>query len=266
MAMTIKAEMISPDQARAMLDGNRGNRRVRRAAVAQIAAEMRAGRWMLTHQGIAIAPDGRLLDGQHRLLGIVEAGVPVMMMVARDADPATFPMLDGAASTAGPRKLFDVTQIDRRILDACTFIVRLHGIGKPTAHQINSMMPTVGDAVLQLLAAAGSAARGRTAAPIKAAAALRYLTGNKAFVLTQWRALVDLQFQEMTPAMQALVRQITDARNGNGAGSAAQYDRAARAWIAFDIRRAANTRIVVNDISGTIAEMRNAWTPTWHAR
>lgn len=55
---------------------------------------MNAGRWLTTHQGIAFSTTGRLIDGQHRLLAIVLAGVPVTMLVTPNCDPETFAVLD----------------------------------------------------------------------------------------------------------------------------------------------------------------------------
>jgi hypothetical protein len=58
--------------------------------------------WIPTHQGIAIGPNGELLDGHHRCHAIVVADQAVEVWVARDVDPAWFPVIDaGAARTAG---------------------------------------------------------------------------------------------------------------------------------------------------------------------
>jgi hypothetical protein len=46
------------------------------------ARDMEAGRWQLTHQGIAFNNSGELIDGQHRLLAIIEANVAIKMVVS----------------------------------------------------------------------------------------------------------------------------------------------------------------------------------------
>lgn len=81
--MEIKETLISPATAIAWLEGNTHNRALRDSAVQRYARDMKAGRWRLTHQGIAFGPDGKLIDGQHRLWAIVEADTPIRMMVAR---------------------------------------------------------------------------------------------------------------------------------------------------------------------------------------
>ncbi len=54
---------------------------------------MREGHWDTTHQGIAIASDGTLVDGQHRLLAIVESGVTVRMNVTFNKTWQEFPLI-----------------------------------------------------------------------------------------------------------------------------------------------------------------------------
>src|SRR5690606_6200812 len=52
------------------------------------------GRWKLTHQGIAIADDGFLLDGQHRVMEVAIKGLPIAIMVTRNATDEIFPFID----------------------------------------------------------------------------------------------------------------------------------------------------------------------------
>jgi hypothetical protein len=72
---------VGPDLAARWLDGNTHNRPLRSALVDRFARDMQAGRWQLTHQGIAFDPDHVLIDGQHRLWAVVISGVTVRMRV-----------------------------------------------------------------------------------------------------------------------------------------------------------------------------------------
>lgn len=73
---------ITPELAKKWLGQNTAsNRKVSPRTVEAYAREMKAGRWHLTHQGIAFNQSGELIDGQHRLNAILEAGVPVVMYV-----------------------------------------------------------------------------------------------------------------------------------------------------------------------------------------
>lgn len=84
--MQITIETITPSQAAAWLTLNVNNRPISNSLVKQYAKEMKNGTWRLTHQGIAFSADGILLDGQHRLLAIIESKVAVAMVVSRGVD------------------------------------------------------------------------------------------------------------------------------------------------------------------------------------
>lgn len=82
--MKTKLETISPAVAADILKTcNQRNRPVRDKAVHDYAVEMRAGRWGVTHQGIALDDKNVLVDGQHRLLAVIESGQTVQMLVTR---------------------------------------------------------------------------------------------------------------------------------------------------------------------------------------
>ena len=74
---------ISPEQAAKWLERNDNNRNVNVAKVKKMAKDMREGHWDTTHQGIAIASDGTLVDGQHRLLALAAARAAVCFRVLR---------------------------------------------------------------------------------------------------------------------------------------------------------------------------------------
>jgi len=73
---------------------NTSNRRVRRASVERLIAAIKSGQWEVTHQGIAIGEDGKLIDGQHRLLAIVESGVAVKLLVSTDVPNSSSRYID----------------------------------------------------------------------------------------------------------------------------------------------------------------------------
>jgi hypothetical protein len=50
---------------------------------------MANSRWLLTHQGICLAADGTLLDGQHRLLAIIQSNCSIEMMVTTGGNQQT---------------------------------------------------------------------------------------------------------------------------------------------------------------------------------
>lgn len=77
-----RVESVTPALAQQWLARNfKNNRPLRRQKVERLAEDMRAGRWLLTHQSIAFNHDGELIDGQHRLAAVVESGATVSMLV-----------------------------------------------------------------------------------------------------------------------------------------------------------------------------------------
>lgn len=93
--MKSQIELITPTKAREMLEHNTGNRRVRAAWVRNLAGMISSGEWKITHQGVAFDTTGRLVDGQHRLMAIVEADKAAKIMVSRGLSDDTYKYVDG---------------------------------------------------------------------------------------------------------------------------------------------------------------------------
>ena len=72
---------VTPDLAKKWLKQNTHNRSLRKRAVADYARDMKAGQWRLNGEAIKFATDGTLLDGQHRLMAVIEADTAVPLMV-----------------------------------------------------------------------------------------------------------------------------------------------------------------------------------------
>jgi hypothetical protein len=80
---------ITPAMAEKMLNeantrtekGEFLNRMISERRVRQLATAMNKGRWLVTHQGIALDTNGNLLDGQHRLWAVMRSGCTVPMAV-----------------------------------------------------------------------------------------------------------------------------------------------------------------------------------------
>lgn len=81
--METTTELITPELAAEYLSRNCTNRALRGKDVDALARDMINGKFVLTHQGIALDSAGNLLDGQHRLSAVVKAGVSVYMRVTR---------------------------------------------------------------------------------------------------------------------------------------------------------------------------------------
>ena len=98
-APTVAKMTITPAMAAHWLEnGNTRNRPISDAVVSRYARDMKAGRWQLSHQGLAFDAHGVLLDGQQRLWAVVEADVPVEMYVWFNLSADTLMIIDGGRS------------------------------------------------------------------------------------------------------------------------------------------------------------------------
>lgn len=99
--VTHKTMTVGPELAAKWLDKNTTNRTVRPARVKEYAQSMTAGRWLYTADPIRFDEDGRLIDGQHRLMAIVKSGAELELHVVRGLAREAQDAVDtGAARTA----------------------------------------------------------------------------------------------------------------------------------------------------------------------
>lgn len=107
--MTVESSIVDVTPALALqwLGANRENRNVSKERVRQYADQMRRGQWALTGDAIRFDTDNRLVDGQHRLLAVLEAAgddvnFTVPMFLITGLAPDTFRVIDtGKARVPG---------------------------------------------------------------------------------------------------------------------------------------------------------------------
>jgi hypothetical protein len=104
--MNAKLERITPETAAVMLQLNKDNRPVSTRQVKALAHEIKEGRWQINGDTIAFSAD-RLIDGQHRLMAIIESGIPVTTFVVRGIASESFLTKD----TGNKRKTSDAMAI-----------------------------------------------------------------------------------------------------------------------------------------------------------
>lgn len=92
-------ERITPARAEELLANNTNNRHLRKSKVSTWALQMQAGFWRAdSNDAILVAEDGELLNGQHRLHAVIEAGIPVNMAIRYGASKEIYPVLDQGLS------------------------------------------------------------------------------------------------------------------------------------------------------------------------
>jgi hypothetical protein len=224
--------LLTPTGAEALLARNTANRKVRRSNVDMFVRKIKSGEWMLTHQGLAIAHDGTILDGQHRLIAIVETGATVPILVNYDCDKRIFPAIDSGV----PRNNGDLTKLPARVIEMLNVIsvmagnmrsklspgevFELNRIYGPACQSVNDFAPTSKKAV--------------TAAPIRAAVAILVMEGCGDYARYLYRRTTLFDFEGMPKVTQIFVKHVLNSHNGGG--SSVQATLFCKALKAFDPR------------------------------
>jgi len=92
---------ISPEQAAKMLEKNTHNRGVKKGLVNLYALEINQGYWKFNGVPIVLAKNGQIIDGQHRLLAIIKAGISIQTLVVVGVDYDAFKTIDTGSNRTG---------------------------------------------------------------------------------------------------------------------------------------------------------------------
>ena len=92
--MNYVTENITPAKAQEYLQTSEGNRPISKPTVHSYADTMKKGGWLLNGMCIIFNTDGHLIDGHHRLLAVIEAGIPVRFDVCRGISSDAFTTYD----------------------------------------------------------------------------------------------------------------------------------------------------------------------------
>jgi hypothetical protein len=85
--LTVSVDIINPEEAAAYLQNNAMHRKIKQKKVDEYMNQMVDGKWQLNGKALIFDSNGRLLNGQHRLSAVVQAGVPLTTLVVRGIDP-----------------------------------------------------------------------------------------------------------------------------------------------------------------------------------
>jgi len=90
---------INPVMARRFLDANPSNRRVKKPVVLKYANDLANGKWKPnTGETIKISNSVIILDGQHRLLAIIQSNVTAQFHVVTGLEESVFDVIDTGSS------------------------------------------------------------------------------------------------------------------------------------------------------------------------
>ena len=139
--MRLEIVKITPAMAREWLAlyPERPQRSIRPRNVNKIIHSIETGEWRITHQAIALGPDGYVLDGRHRLTAIASQRKHVTCLVAYDCDPADFAVMDTGAGRSPGDTLKAAGFKDVNVLSAATRQVIAYPELIGTAATLNSI-------------------------------------------------------------------------------------------------------------------------------
>lgn len=125
----VSVELITPAVADKMLQSNTGNRKLRVDRVERYAREMIKDQWLDDGSNIGFDWNERLIQGQHRLAGVVLAGatkpdISFEWVVVRNLDPAVYTVLDQGLQRSGADSLgADITNGKNKFAITRLFLV-----------------------------------------------------------------------------------------------------------------------------------------------
>ncbi|PSV43601.1 hypothetical protein [Photobacterium indicum] len=132
----VKAEVciVTPEMAHNLLKANKRNRTPSLRYVKSYVRQIKAGEWVINGDTIKIDVDGVIVDGQHRLMAIVESGVPVQYVIVTGLPKKAFSTVDignsrkagqllnmssgGEISTADATRAVSTAKLIRNFLDS----------------------------------------------------------------------------------------------------------------------------------------------------
>lgn len=124
--ITAKVETITPSKAKQMLERMAPNRNASERRVRVYSRAMASGDWKMTGEGLMVNGDGTLLNGQHRLLACIQAGVPFRTLVVRGVDHDAMAAMDqGRARTAAQILAMDGVKNSAWLAAAAAWVWRL---------------------------------------------------------------------------------------------------------------------------------------------
>jgi hypothetical protein len=221
-AQDIKLVWMTVPWAKELLKKQDGNRRVRWSAVRYFAAEILAGRWKLTTDAAGLREDGRLANGQHRLLAMVEAGkvnpnlsLPMYFCVGITEDE--FRVID----TGIKRSAADALMISMTVAADAALIAHILGRDierRVPVEVVASIVPWWQPISDILLSTHSGNAKGLSNASIRVGAGLRWAVetdeAKKTYILTQYPALLKGDVVSMSRATAALWKRMVESGTG----------------------------------------------------
>lgn len=192
-----------------MLSRSANPRKLSKKQVAHFAHHIKNRTFEVTHQGIALDENGKLVDGQHRLTAIVNTGVEVQMLVTRGIPLKAVMVVDRGMK----RDSAAVLGCDKRIAIVINLAARIAADypNQPLESDLQKFKNLlIGDTEL-LINSYGRSQSRLTSAPVKLGAVLN-MDQHPDFVCQQYKAFCSGDFPTQTKPVQWLYKRITGDR------------------------------------------------------
>lgn len=250
--MKTEVVLMTPAKAKTLLERNVDNRDIRPSVVAALSDSIRRGEWILSHQGVAFGKSGRLLDGQHRLLAVLETGISVKMQITWDVDDDAFKVMDIGTK----RTTSDILTISKSLAAVARFFAVLEGKSTRASITPQYLIPfvkAVEPAHRDLVSFCPMVKRTWSSAAVQAAAVMRMLDNEDPdYVKLTYHSLVHMEFDNMPPIAQALFRQYD-----SGTARASSVDFFARCLKVFTEENRAMRKIQINHSEAALTYARD---------
>lgn len=236
MAMSLTVETVTPDSARRMLSVNYvGNRAVSDRDVSHLANYMKSGDWDPENgETITFNCNGDLVNGQHRLLAVIQADIPVRMGIIRGASADAYRTIDSGRKRSVSVRL----GIAKPEAQVYTFILRALGESNPTNEQIEEVRDLWEPAVSEAITWRGHKGKYFASAPVTAALAIHIALGNAVHAKSVYQNICKDNIQKLPKIATIWWKHVQ-----NGAASVAdRNDVIGRAIFALDPINASRSR------------------------
>lgn len=233
--------MVTHTLAAELLVRNTINRKIRPGWVNLLTMILERGEWQTIQPGLAFDEQGRLRNGQHRLLAIIKAGIPAKMVMETGMTEEEAKAIDQGVN----RNVADITGLDKRVAESLRFAGRIFYAINPSIPQLEAIGNSgLVDTLEWLVESCGTSRRYFSSSPMRLAAAIQLMNGtDKDFVITQYRSLVLADYDAMTPSAKALCRQFQSRLTISGDVA----DSLARALKVFDPKLANINKIQIKE-------------------
>lgn len=123
---------VSPILAEKWLAKNNRNRLPRIGQVQFYANQMAAGKWRVNGEAIKFDSNGNLLDGQHRLMAVIQSGETVRVLTVFGLEPEVFSTLDQGAKRSLKDHFDLLGEKNTSVLASATRLMALYDRGDIT--------------------------------------------------------------------------------------------------------------------------------------